>query len=243
MVFVQIPIAAPSFDLAYFLFSFTVRRTALIHLQNLSFWVAITYYRHSVSTCGRNYSIGKTILASFHLVSFRQHPTQIQILKDSPRWNTQYDQSEEVLRRALGTDSYSDETSYPLGEYVHRPADFSCRLEWYIRNENKHEQRSWYRPRPVHQNHSASSCKRGRTSPYLYLFLLRGYKFVSVCVRSKRMSWQKVVWGQHTEWHPRGLYASFWRSTKLMEFGRIYLLPEGSTLLARMLFPSFTSFT
>jgi len=37
MVRVQIAIAAPSFDFAYFLLSFTVRRTALTHLQNRSF--------------------------------------------------------------------------------------------------------------------------------------------------------------------------------------------------------------
>lgn len=44
MVRVQIAIAAPSFDFAYFLLSFTVWRTALIHLQNRSFWLAITSY-------------------------------------------------------------------------------------------------------------------------------------------------------------------------------------------------------
>lgn len=152
MVLVQIAIAAPSFDFAYFLFSFTVRRTAFTHLQNLSFWLAITYYRQFVSTCGHSYNTGKTTQVSFRPASCPQHPTQTQILKDNPRLSTQYDQSEEVSSRALDKDSYSNETSYPLGEYVHRPADSSCRLEWYIRNENKHEQLSWYRPRPVHQN-------------------------------------------------------------------------------------------
>jgi len=146
---------------------------------------SFTYYQHSVSTCGRNYSTGRTIQASSHLVSYPQRPILLLTLKDSPRWNMRYDQSEEELGRVWGKDSYSDESSYPLGEYVHRPADSSCRLEWYIRNENKHEQLSWYRPRPVHRNRWVGSCKQGRTSPYLYLFLSSGYKFVLfTCVQN-----------------------------------------------------------